>query len=125
MPSEEPILHEAMLPSAGPRWLRSPSSEKYKLPKETHYETIPTGREPLRTCSVPDQDTGYPGQELVRLLWWETIEHEGDPKHDAKTILMGRLADQSALIGVLNSLYDIGYSILSVEYVKAGSCEAF
>ena len=49
-----------------------------------------------------------------------TIEHEGDPKHDAMSILLGRLADQSALIGVLNSLHDIGYPILSVEYLEAG-----
>jgi hypothetical protein len=49
-----------------------------------------------------------------------TIEHEGDPKQSAMTILMGKLADQSALIGVLNSLHDIGYSILSVEYLEAG-----
>ena len=49
-----------------------------------------------------------------------TIEHEGDPKRYAVTILMGRVADQSALIGVLNSLYDIGYPILSVEYLEAG-----
>jgi hypothetical protein len=48
------------------------------------------------------------------------IEHEGDPKGYAMTILMGRVADQSALIGVLNSLYDIGYPILSVEYLEAG-----
>ncbi len=47
-----------------------------------------------------------------------TIEHEGDPKHNAMTILMGRLADQSALIGVLNSLHDIGYPIFSVEYLN-------
>ncbi len=49
-----------------------------------------------------------------------TIEHEGDPKGYAMTILMGRVADQSALIGVLNSLYDMGYPILSVEYLEAG-----
>jgi len=49
-----------------------------------------------------------------------TIEHEGDPKHNAWTILKGKLADQSALIGVLNSLHDIGYSILSVEYLEIG-----
>jgi hypothetical protein len=48
-----------------------------------------------------------------------TIEHEGDPKHNAMTTLMGRLVDQSALIGVLNSLHDIGYPILSVEYLEA------
>jgi hypothetical protein len=49
-----------------------------------------------------------------------TIEQEGDPKQYAMTILMGRVADQSALIGVLNSLHDIGYPILSVEYLEAG-----
>ncbi|HXZ03642.1 MAG TPA: hypothetical protein VEH81_02360 [Ktedonobacteraceae bacterium] len=49
-----------------------------------------------------------------------TIEHEGEPKHYTMSILMGRLADQSALIGVLNSLHDIGYSILSVEYLDVG-----
>ncbi len=48
-----------------------------------------------------------------------TIKHKGDPKGYAMTILMGRVADQSALIGVLNSLYDIGYPILSVEYLEA------
>ena len=45
-----------------------------------------------------------------------TIEHESDPHHGSMTILTGRLADQCALIGVLNSLHDIGYPILSVEY---------
>jgi hypothetical protein len=49
-----------------------------------------------------------------------TIEHEGDPKRNPITILMGRLADQSALIGLLNSLFDIGYPILVVEYLEAG-----
>ena len=49
-----------------------------------------------------------------------TIEHEGDPKHSAMTTLTGRLPDQSALIGVLNALHDIGYPILSVDYLEAG-----
>jgi hypothetical protein len=48
-----------------------------------------------------------------------TIEHENDLKRGAMTILAGRLADQSALIGVLNSLYDMGCPILSVEYMEA------
>jgi hypothetical protein len=51
-----------------------------------------------------------------------TIEHEGDPKQYAMTIMMGKLADQSALIGVLNSLHDTGYPILSVEYLEARDC---
>jgi len=48
-----------------------------------------------------------------------TIEHENDPKRGAMTIMTGRLTDQSALIGVLTSLYDIGCPILSVEYMEA------
>ena len=48
------------------------------------------------------------------------IEHEGDPKRNPITILMGRVADQPALLGVLNALSDIGYPILSVEYLEAG-----
>jgi hypothetical protein len=48
-----------------------------------------------------------------------TIEQEGEPKQFAITKLMGKLSDQSALIGVLNSLHDIGYPILSVEYLEA------
>ena len=48
-----------------------------------------------------------------------TIEQENDPKRGATTILAGRLADQSALVGVLNSLHDIGCPILSVEYMEA------
>ena len=47
------------------------------------------------------------------------IEHERDPHHHAVTILTGRLADQSALVGVLNSLHDIGCPILSVERMEA------
>jgi hypothetical protein len=48
-----------------------------------------------------------------------TIEHEGDPKRYAMTILTGRLVDQSALVGILNALHDLGYLILVVEYREA------
>jgi hypothetical protein len=49
-----------------------------------------------------------------------TIEHESVPHQHAMTILTGQLADQSALVGILNSLHDIGCPILSVERMKAG-----
>jgi hypothetical protein len=48
-----------------------------------------------------------------------TIERKSDPNQHAMTILIGRLADQSALVGVLNSLHDIGCTILSVERTEA------
>lgn len=48
------------------------------------------------------------------------IEHASGAKGYAMTTLTGQLADQSALIGVLNSLHDIGCPIISVESVEAG-----
>jgi hypothetical protein len=48
------------------------------------------------------------------------IEQGSDPRRSAMTILKGRLADQSALIGVLNLLHDMGCPILSVECAAAG-----
>ncbi len=48
-----------------------------------------------------------------------TIEQTKEPQYGVMTILTGRLGDQCALIGVLNSLHDIGYPILSVEYREA------
>jgi hypothetical protein len=46
-----------------------------------------------------------------------TIENASDSRHRSRTVLIGRLADQSALIGVLNALYDIGCPIISVERI--------
>ena len=34
----------------------------------------------------------------------------------AVTTLSGQVMDQAALMGLLNSLYDLGFSLLSVEY---------
>ena len=47
-----------------------------------------------------------------------TIEHGSDPNHYAVTTLTGRLVNQSALVGVLNALHDIGCPILSVERME-------
>lgn len=33
-----------------------------------------------------------------------------------ETILSGKVIDQAALMGILNNLYDLGYTILTVEY---------
>jgi len=49
-----------------------------------------------------------------------TIEQGSDPKFGTITILTGRLIDQSALVGVLNSLHDIGCPIVLVECIAAG-----
>jgi hypothetical protein len=48
-----------------------------------------------------------------------TIEHRSDLYRYPMTILTGQLADQSALVGVINSLHDLGCPIYSVEYIEA------
>jgi len=48
-----------------------------------------------------------------------TIEHTIILQEYPVTILTGLLTDQSALIGVINTLYDFGYPILTVECVEA------
>jgi hypothetical protein len=48
-----------------------------------------------------------------------TIEHDSVLSQYLVTILTGRMTDQAALIGVINSLYDFGCTLLSVECVEA------
>jgi len=38
------------------------------------------------------------------------------------TTLTGELTDQAALLGVLNSLYDLGYPLLEVERLEPPPC---
>jgi hypothetical protein len=47
------------------------------------------------------------------------IEHDIILNQYPVTILTGVLKDQAALIGVINSLYDLGCPLLSVECVEA------
>ena len=54
-----------------------------------------------------------------------TIEYESVLNQYPMTILTGQLIDQSALVGVINSLYDIGCPILLVECVEAGGLRIF
>jgi len=39
---------------------------------------------------------------------------------DDQTILVGRLADQAALAGVMNTLYEQHLPVLSVDYLEEG-----
>ena len=47
------------------------------------------------------------------------IEHDSVLNQYPVTTLTGRMADQAALIGVINSLYDFGCPLLCVECVEA------
>jgi hypothetical protein len=48
-----------------------------------------------------------------------TIEHTIVLQQYPVTILTGLLTDQSALVGVINTLYNLGCPILTVECVEA------
>jgi len=47
-----------------------------------------------------------------------TIEHDILLNSYPVTILTGQLQDQAALVGVINSLYDMGCPLVSVECVE-------
>lgn len=45
------------------------------------------------------------------------ITTTGGKNVTAMTSLQGELIDQSALLGVLNTLHDLGYPVLDVQYI--------
>ena len=51
-----------------------------------------------------------------------TVEVEHDEAQYPVTRLTGRMEDQAALFGLLDSLYGLGFPLLSVECVAVGQC---
>jgi hypothetical protein len=62
------------------------------------------------------QIQGHLGQNWVDYLGGLAISVGGEPDQ-AVTTLSGKVLDQAALVGILNSLYDMGYPLLCVEYL--------
>jgi len=52
-------------------------------------------------------------EQLGGMAFSSGLEAEGSPL----TVLTGQLVDQAALYGVLNTLYGLGFALLSVERV--------
>ena len=48
------------------------------------------------------------------------ITSSASAQRDERTILVGRLPDQAALSGILNTLYEKQYPVLSVECLETG-----
>ena len=46
-----------------------------------------------------------------------SIRTTGGKNNKALTTLRGELIDQSALLGVLNTLHDLGYTLFQVKYI--------
>ena len=62
---------------------------------------------------------GHVPLEYSAQLMGMNITNSGDATDDNST-LVGRLPDQAALSGVLNTLYEKQYPVLSVECLKVG-----
>jgi hypothetical protein len=51
-------------------------------------------------------------------LWGMTsapIEEAGDPE---QTMLVGEVPDQTVLVGIINALYNLGHTVVSVERLR-------
>jgi len=62
----------------------------------------------VRGCVDAAWSTRLGGMQIKELL---------SPEGDVETILVGRLADQAALSGVLNTLYELHLPMLSTECI--------
>ena len=63
-----------------------------------------------RICVIGGLESDY-----VERLWGMTstlLEQAGEPD---QTALVGEVADQAALVGIINALYNSGHTVVSVE----------
>ena len=59
--------------------------------------------------------TGSLERDLAERFWGMTAspdERTGEPD---QTVLVGEIADQAALVGIINALYNSGHTVVSVE----------
>ncbi|UCC53844.1 MAG: hypothetical protein JSV68_07690 [Anaerolineaceae bacterium] len=63
-----------------------------------------------RICVVGDIDNDYAERYWGMKL--SPIEQTGEPEQIA---LVGEVADQAALVGIINALYNAGHTVVSVE----------
>ena len=64
--------------------------------------------------------TGVLESDWVERVWGLTsvvIEGGDEPQ---QTLLSGEIIDQSKLVGIINALYNAGYTVLSVERLLSG-----
>jgi hypothetical protein len=63
-----------------------------------------------RICVVGGVDSAYAERYWGMKL--SLIEQTDEPQ---QTALVGEVADQAALVGIINALYNAGYTVVSVE----------
>ncbi|MFC1997927.1 hypothetical protein ACFLXI_10065 [Chloroflexota bacterium] len=66
---------------------------------------------------------GIPGPEWSEYYGDLQISTEGGPGEHSNSLLTGWVQDQSALLGALNRLVDMGCPLLLVEYIPEESSQ--
>ena len=61
--------------------------------------------------------TGKINSSWAQSLWGMTSRPVQEADEQAQTVLTGEIADQAALVGVINALYNFGHTVVSVERV--------
>ena len=59
--------------------------------------------------------TGCLESDLAERLWGMTASPAEKAGETEQTLLVGEVADQAALIGIMNALYNSGHTVVSVE----------
>ena len=59
--------------------------------------------------------TGYLESELVERLWGMVSSPVEKTAETEQTVLVGEVADQAVLVGIINALYNSGHTVMSVE----------
>jgi len=59
--------------------------------------------------------TGELESSWAKRLWGMKSNPVAKPGEPQKTILVGVVADQAALVGIINALYNTGHTVVSVE----------
>ena len=78
---------------------------------ETHTQNL-TSHNPATYQIVVE---GRLDQDWSECLQGMTISTQGTEGWQPNTTLIGQLVDQAALLGVLNTLYNLGVALVSVE----------
>lgn len=65
-----------------------------------------------RICVVGDMD-----KEYAERYWGMKLSFVEETSEPEQIALVGEVADQAALVGIINALYNAGHTVLSVERI--------
>ena len=63
-------------------------------------------------CVEGNMDSDY-----AKRYWGMKLSHVEETGEPGEIALVGEVADQAALVGIINALYNAGYAVVSVERI--------